>query len=314
MNEEEKFLLIEQSHFEELVFHLSINENKIEAKKYLPKFNKKWIQSLLFNASDLFELKIFGDLFNLTGKCEIDIIEKDSFSDYLFLRGLIGNENKYSIDYNLLNPIEVYENPIQENILLSYIKNDDVSSFVDYITIHNFNIKNDEITVINLPFHLIDISAYLGSIDIFKYLILNGVEITENTIYSSILGGQEIIVEYLHTLGHSFDDCLSYAIWRHHNSLAKWLIENYHSDDMTLAECVFGFNTEMLLYFINNLNVDINSIDEYNKTALHWAVEHNDLNTVQFLLSKSIDINIKDFLGKTALDYATTNEMKELFN
>ena len=312
--EKEVDILKEQIYFEELIFHISNEENQIKAKNIICKFNKKWVQSLLFNASDLFQLKIIGDLFSLTGKCEVELIENDSLTEYLFLRNLLGDKDKNKINLSTLRSINEYENPIQENTLLYIIKNDNVSSFVDFITSNNINIEEELITIHGYyKYHIIDICAHLGSVNIFKYLILNNAKFYPDTIFDSILGGNETLIEYIKSLGHSFEECLSFAIWRHHNTLAKWLIENYHCTDCTLAECAFGFNTEMLIYFIDTLHININSTDTSNKTALHWAVEHNDLNTVQYLISKGININLKDSSDKTAIDYATSEEMKNLF-
>ena len=308
--------LHEQIKFEELIFHLT-KDSFPEVKQILSQFNTRYVQSLLFNAADLFQLKAFADVFSLTGKSQIDSVETDSFSDYLFIRGLTTKENYVQCNCPVkekLHQIDVYENPAKENSLLWYIKTDDVTNFVKTITLKNINPNTETIMVVNLPFLIIDITCYVGAINFLKYLLLNNVEITENTISSAVLGGHENIVEFLHEHGASFAYSSSYAIWRHHNSLAKWLIDCFKCTDITPAECVFGFNTEMLLYFIEDCNIDINLIDEYKKTALHWAVEHNDVNVVKYLLLKGIDQSIVDIDNKLAIDYAATKEMKEIID
>ena len=54
--------LHEQIKFEELIFHLT-KDSFPEVKQILSQFNTRYVQSLLFNAADLFQLKAFADVF-----------------------------------------------------------------------------------------------------------------------------------------------------------------------------------------------------------------------------------------------------------
>ena len=49
---------------------------------------------------------------------------------------------------------------------------------------------------------------------------------------------------------------------------------------------------------------DINAKDKYGKTALMYAARKGYKEIVELLLAKGADINAKDKYGKTALDYA----------
>ncbi len=53
--------------------------------------------------------------------------------------------------------------------------------------------------------------------------------------------------------------------------------------------------------------VKINTIDEFNSTALHLAVYYNDLSTVKKLVESRVDLELRNSKGQTALSVAASN-------
>ena len=71
-------------------------------------------------------------------------------------------------------------------------------------------------------------------------------------------------------------------------------------------------NSAKLIPFITQYNVDINSTDNQNRTALHIAVMSGSLSAVQHLLSKGADPTIRDRNGHNTLHYAVIHNRKAI--
>ena len=69
------------------------------------------------------------------------------------------------------------------------------------------------------------------------------------------------------------------------------------------------YNTVKLL--LDN-GADVNMKNKYGITALMYAVYREDYNTVKLLLDNGADVNMKNKYGRTALDYAKEYERTEI--
>ena len=61
---------------------------------------------------------------------------------------------------------------------------------------------------------------------------------------------------------------------------------------------------------------DVNLKDEWGRTALHWAVEKENLEMVKYLVENGADANLLDIKGRTAFTFAVEKgnlEMVKLF-
>jgi ankyrin repeat protein len=75
---------------------------------------------------------------------------------------------------------------------------------------------------------------------------------------------------------------------------------NYALDNIpniNLQQAVLNNNLPELQNLVNSPNIDINYQDPLGKTALHYAVDFNQTNTVNYLLSNNANINTFDFTG-----------------
>lgn len=60
------------------------------------------------------------------------------------------------------------------------------------------------------------------------------------------------------------------------------------------------------------MGVDVNWTDSEGRTALHMAVDRNNLEIVEFLIKHGANLNIQDHEGSTPLHYAALCEHKEM--
>ena len=314
-------MLIERSRFESLISNLS-EKNFDEVKELISNFldTKIWLQKLIIKISFCHPLsyKIYGNLFELTGKPVIKFWCMDLFARYLYARGLIECDDFDSNgppSMQWLESITDYETPLKEDTLEYYIYTDNVQKFADIITSDDIDITESYPFIINdYRFsNIASLTCFCGSLKILKYLIINNVKITKQAILKAFRNGSEEVIEFLHQKGYPFTNCLETAIRYHHNDIAKWLVDNYNDKYFFTPYCVVAMNTEMLLFFINALNKNINEQDLEKKTCLHYAVMNNDILLTKYLLLKGIDKSIIDFSGQTAFQKAYTEEMKKLF-
>ena len=65
-----------------------------------------------------------------------------------------------------------------------------------------------------------------------------------------------------------------------------------------------GNHPNLIVYLIEKCGFNINSRDNNGRSALHWGINMNSKQAVEYLVYYNIDINIKDNDGITALDIA----------
>ncbi len=78
------------------------------------------------------------------------------------------------------------------------------------------------------------------------------------------------------------------------------------SADLRVSQAVQSDNKTLLRSLIAQ-KVDVNACSEDGTTALHWAVEYDDLEDVDLLLKAGAHVGATDRYGMTPLFYAVTN-------
>ena len=99
-------------------------------------------------------------------------------------------------------------------------------------TIKNYNIKEIEY---NFPISLIEYAAFFGSTQIFKYLYMNGVALTQSLWSYAIHGLTPEIISILDEnkiLPESYELCLIDSIKCHHNYFGNYFESNYLKSDV----------------------------------------------------------------------------------
>ena len=282
-------------------------------KKLFPKFDKELVQKIIIFASKIcsFSYKFLGDLMKLTGEITIKFKNTNYFAQYLFLRKIIDKKNfvneEIPSDSDIEFSIEEFEKPVKENTIWWFIMNDDVPGLVRFISEGKDEIKlEDESTAINEEiFDVIDFSCYCGSLNILKYLVINDEKLDFYACGRAVQSGNENVIEFLISKGRSFDNLLNVAVQSHQNSICRWLYDNYCDNKLTLPYTILSYNTEMFLFFLEDCNWDINSL-QAEITCLDSAIFHNDVDLANFIIQK----------GGTATDKgitkATQKDIKQL--
>ena len=170
----------------------------------------------------------------------------ETFKDELSraLSNLTINEAHTFFDIILSHFNKPMEFETGNSILLSIrqlIRNDDVVQFIKYINQNNYSLNsqiNNSIFETNSFLSdkkptLIEYSAFYGSIQIYKFLIMNQVQMTDSLCFYAIHGlNPELfhMIEENNEIKISYEKCLMESIMCHHNEFAKYFIDNFIQD------------------------------------------------------------------------------------
>ena len=134
---------------------------------------------------------------------------------------------------------------------------------------------------------LIEYSAFYGSIQIFQYLKLNGIELTSSLWFYAIHGRNPEIIHILEENGidpenNDFEKILDESIKCHHNEIAKYIQNKYFliNENETEKSLSYGFHYYNYKYIPK----------QYNKRYFSYLCQYNYIATVEFLI-KNHELN-----------------------
>lgn len=266
MNEEDEFIehipesLRKYYTLEDLVFNTAVDnvDQTIEAIYQFPNVSTFYIINLIIYAAEQrrFNYKALGLLFSKIRKGRITFPYTE-FIQYLEKLGFVRPTQIRSLEYQTKS-VEELEIPFPigsiayEIALNNY---DQVVSLAANSTLlhKEFIYEKDMITCL-------DIAALAGNHEIFQFLQINGLEITQSTIQFAISGGNDEIIETIAQQGHSFEHCILYAIHQHRHKIFNWLLDEYGCVGQTLTDCIASYNTYAFVRCFQN-GLDINETD-----------------------------------------------------
>lgn len=187
------------------------------------------------------------------------------------------------------------------------IRNDSINDFISYVNSKNipFDYRiSTQITetnnfLIKNEIRLIDYAAYCGSIQIFKYLVSNKVEMKPFLWLSAIHGNNSEIIHILEDSNiqppnDNFLICFKEAIKCHSNDLAKYF-KNYFLNDKDenkltfISSCIKYFNFEMLD------EIDFSFNDFLNHDIFYFLIKKEYSEIVNFIIKNEnheiLDVN-----------------------
>ena len=109
---------------------------------------------------------------------------------------------------------------------------------------------------------LLDEAAYFGSIDCFKFLLLNGAQPSHKTMVFACRSGREEIVQLLIERKGYFDEkCLINAILSHNNKIVRWITieKQIHT---SLHSAVASANYGIIHDLLYRRHADVNAKDQ----------------------------------------------------
>ena len=257
------------SHVEDLVFS-GKDEANAEVLKILSEnqeISKETVLSLIINAASErpFNFRVLGDLFEQiwkTGEFEGKSFSFTEFVLYLVKRGVL-NKRNISDDMEPNKTFEEYELFFPKDSL-AYAVSVNNMDMIKKLATDNEYVKEEKTQFIFNDLyeglHFIDIAAFCGSVDAFKYLLELGCEITTDTEKCTIRGGHQEILDILLEKGREFNEMFRDAVAFHQNHFAKFLCREKKVEELSMTTAILGWNTLAVGYLVKK-GIDLNKSD-----------------------------------------------------
>ena len=200
---------------------------------------------------------------------------------YPEIESLIDDEEKkkikeeiLSIDENIFNYFdEKRKQGENDSYLCDLIRSDNIVDFVSYVSRKNYSLESTiklsmfetNSILIKNETSLIEYASFFGSIQIFKFLILNNVKLESSLWNYSI---HSLNSEMIHILEENDikpdTNCLFESIKCHHNDIAKYIEDNV-LNDTKIEINKNNFHSNVASYIFNNYNYYFipEKIDDY---------------------------------------------------
>ena len=171
---------------------------------------------------------------------------------------------KHQIRLDSLSKLICVECNFPEDTEEYAVAHDDIEKVVFYSTNDDFFSTYVDISIAD-SIDVLTLAAFCGSVRVFKFLITNGMKITEKTTEYMIKGGNFEIIEFAQNININgkednnsevsiFDNHLRFAIEFHNNEIAEWLIENYKCEMVQYSVPLLSSNTFMFILMCQNDN------------------------------------------------------------
>ena len=296
------------------------------------------------------------------------IIPKFNFKDnneyFSFIGPKVANHSNLG-RFLSIPPEDPFYEFIYQNDIAEMIRKDDIEALKDFL---NCNPSADikECSVINFtmeemltirPIHrfsgtlntftYIEFAAFYGSINCFKYFIMNDCGIIGGEAKFAIAGGESEIIRILEQKGIDYSNLLRMSICYHHYELSDWLMANYACEEIFLHDTIAMFNYRAFLFFLNagkdpNVSANISKFDSiayatntdsiwaikflvekglpdlkktYNekRTLLHLAAVNDSIMAMKYLVETGqFDLDSKDTIGFTPLQLAERHQSTDI--
>ena len=183
-----------------------------------------------------------------------------------------------------------------DNYICNLIRNDHVEDFIAYVNRTNLSLltvirpsifETNQFLIDKEP-TLIEYSVFFGSIQIFRYLQMNKVQLTSSLWIYAIHGQNPELIHLLEENnvkpnGNSYNECFIESIKCNHTDIATYIQNNYlpYQDLSEFSDDIIKYRNYN--FFSNNLN---------SQSVFYSFVKYNYPFTVEFLLNNiEIDIN-----------------------
>ena len=209
----------------------------------------------------------------------------------------------FEIPKNFLEKRRVGEN---DDYICKLIRDDDIENFVSYITRSNLSLKstikpsiyetND--FLLNLSEHtLIEYAAFFGSIQIFRYLVLNKVELNSSLWLFAIHSNNAELIHLLEEYQVELDKrCFIESIKCHHNGIEQYIQNNHLGNGE--GNSIVNVNNYLKFY-----NFEFIEKENINKNNFHILSKYDYYTFVDLLLQdKDLDINFVSIQNKVFLN------------
>ena len=242
---------VSKNHHRTPIFNQKIKQILIYLANNITKyFSNSEIFDIFKSNKQILYILFQNHILNANEYVSQSILSNPKLSHFFYpeIQKFINEEDKEKLKNELqlendstLSPFEAKrQNGENDLYICSLIRNDSIEEFVSYINRANISVSSQ----INSSFFetnsfllkketvsLIEYSAFFGSIQIFQFLVLNEVDLTDDLWLYAIHGKNSEIIHYLESLhiepkDKTYNECLKESIKCHHNEIAEYIQNN----------------------------------------------------------------------------------------
>ena len=149
---------------------------------------------------------------------------------------------------------------------------------------------------------LIDIAAFFGSPNCFKFLIRNNPRFaqSEKITQMAVAGGNPEIIVILKQANCKFNKCMDTAVKFHRYDLTEYFFKVLRKPRVPLPSCLNSFNFKAFFYFLDT-GSKINDKDDGGNTSLHIAASYHHMPLIQYLVKNECSIHLQNSYNSTPL-------------
>lgn len=266
---EEKIISLEENNLDNVIVYVQnlSDELKDYARSCILQFSKVF----------RFKWKILAEFFM---KCNFKIIGDPRYTFTKYLISIRDKEDLYD-----------YEEIFEKGSALRAILDDDFQLLTESSITKGFYdiIGYDKVTGIKL--NLLDLASIVGNSQIFRFLLMNGMKPTVNTMECAIISGNIELCEEVHQICSKIQESLIFASVKcHRYDILQWFINEYTPNIMLVSMSVTSCSTLAFAYFLQK-NGGINSF--IATSLLGDAYESNNLILIKYLIKNGADVNAK---------------------
>ena len=156
---------------------------------------------------------------------------------------------------------------------------DELMNYVDHFK-KEFFLR--EFPLFSFEIEQINAAALFGSVNCFKFMMMNDIEITNNTCQYAVAGGNNEIIHLCEQKELKFTDCLEVAIEFHHFDIYEWLTMHFEYEEVSPRTHISSMNEPLFYSYISknpefqkDKNIDMNYIiDRVSEKGLLEIAKH----------------------------------------
>ena len=195
----------------------------------------------------------------------------------------------YNDIYFLNSTIDFVKHSFEKDSIYEVIKNDRIEDLITIVGSIDFNFDSH---FKNYPDHVnhdyLNMAAYFGSVQCFKYFLVNKHKIPFDThSYACAGGNYDIIHNVEYNLHQDFtENDLNICYYYHHDELADYIMDNYlETPFINFFSCIRSYNYRALqLHFIQ---IDYPSVIQ--SPILNQCINAYNIPPIEYLFSQNID-------------------------
>ena len=179
-----------------------------------------------------------------------------------------------------------------DSYICDLIRNDSVEQFIVYVNRSNIPLsckikqsifETNSFLLKNQP-TLIEYSAFFGAIQIFQYLVLNGIELNHSIILYAIHSNNHDLIHliqeyYTNTDQNYYEKCLKEAIKCHHNDVANYFQNNFLNEEIGNK-----YDANVINYSCHYYNYSFFPNDISHKFIFYYSCKYDYYTIVDFII------------------------------